>query len=70
MNSPVLILRDANWFPDFPTSALYAESLYAYRYSHSVDGVIAFDQHLLVSLLEATGPLQVEESRCRSMPET
>jgi hypothetical protein len=60
MNSPVLILRDANWFPDFPTSALYAESLYAYRYSHSVDGVIAFDQHLLVSLLEATGPVEVE----------
>jgi hypothetical protein len=60
MNSPVLVLRDANWFPDFPTSALYAESLYAYRYSHSVDGVIAFDQHLLVSLLEATGPVEVE----------
>jgi hypothetical protein len=60
MNSPVLILRDANWFPDFPTSALYAESLYAYRYSHSVDGVIAFNQHMLVTLLEATGPIQVD----------
>jgi hypothetical protein len=60
MNSPVLVLRDANWFPDFPTAALYAESLYAYSYSHSVDGVIAFDQHLLVMLLEALGPLQVE----------
>ena len=60
MNSPVLILLDTNWFPDFPTSALYAESLYAYSNSHSVDGVIAFDQHLLVSLLEALGPVQVD----------
>lgn len=60
MNSPVLILRDANWFTDFPTSALYVESLYAYNYSHSVSGVIAFDQHLLVLLLEAMGPIQVE----------
>jgi hypothetical protein len=60
MNSPVLVLRDANWFPDFPTSALYIESLYAYRYSHSVDGVIAFDQQMLVSILEAVGPIQVE----------
>ncbi|HLO31262.1 MAG TPA: DUF4012 domain-containing protein [Anaerolineales bacterium] len=60
MNSPVLILRDANWFPDFPTSALYVESLYAYRNSHSVDGVIAFDQHMLVLVLEALGPINVE----------
>lgn len=60
MNSPVLVLRDANWFPDFPTSALYAESLYAYRYSHSVDGVIAFDQQMLVRILEVVGPIQVE----------
>ena len=60
MNSPVLILRDANWFTDFPTSALYVESLYAYKYSHSVDGVIAFDQHMLVLMLEALGPIRAE----------
>jgi Protein of unknown function (DUF4012) len=60
MNSSVLILRDANWFPDFPTTTLYAESLYAYSFSNSVDGVIAFDQHMLVMLLQALGPIQVE----------
>ena len=60
MNSPVLILRDANWFTDFPTTVLWAESLYAYTHSHSVDGVIAFDQHFLVMLLEQVGPLNVE----------
>lgn len=60
MNSPVLVLRDSNWFPHFPTTALWAEYLYAYTHSHSVDGVIAFDQHLLVMLLSQLGPLEVE----------
>jgi len=60
MNSQVLLLRDANWFTDFPTTALYAESLYAYHNSQTVDGVIAFDQQMLVILLEAVGPVEVE----------
>ncbi len=60
MNSRVLILRDANWFTDFPTTVLWAEYLYAYSHSHSVDGVIAFDQHFLVMLLKQLGPLEVE----------
>lgn len=60
MNSPVLILRDANWFSDFPTAALWAEYLYAYTHDHSVDGVIAFDQQFLIMLLEQLGPLDVE----------
>lgn len=59
MNSPVLIFRDSNWFSDYPTSALWAEYLYAYTHSHSVDGVIAFDQQFLVILLGALGPLDV-----------
>jgi hypothetical protein len=60
MNSPVLILRDANWFTDFPTTIQWAETLYAYTHSHSVDGVIAFDQHFLVMLLNQMGPIEVE----------
>lgn len=59
MNSPVLVLRDSNWFADFPTSALYAETLFAYNSAHSVDGVIAFDQHMLVLILQALGPVQL-----------
>ncbi len=62
MNSPVLILRDANWFTDYPTSAMWAEYLYAYAHEHSEDGVIAFDQHFLVMLLGQLGPLQVAGS--------
>jgi hypothetical protein len=60
MDSGVLILRDSNWFTDFPTTVLWAEYLYAYTHSHSVDGVIAFDQHFLVMLLGEIGSLQVE----------
>ena len=60
MNSRVLVLRDSNWFVDFPTAAKWAEYLYAYTHAHSVDGVIAFDQHFLVMLLGEIGPLNVE----------
>lgn len=60
MNSPVLIFRDANWFTDFRKTASYAEYLYSYANNHSVDGVIAFDQQLLVEMLRVTGPIELE----------
>ena len=60
MNSPVLIFRDTNWFTNYPTAALYAESLYSYIHDHSVDGVIALDQQMLVETLEVTGPIHLE----------
>ncbi len=62
MNSPVLVFRDANWSPDFPTSALYAEHLYSYVRNHSVDGVIAFDQQMLVEILSVLGPIELENA--------
>jgi hypothetical protein len=61
MNSRVLIFRDANWFTNYPTAALYAEYLYSYTNSHSVDGVIAFDQQMLMNVLGVTGPIEVED---------
>jgi hypothetical protein len=60
MNSPVLVLRDANWFPDFPTTVDWVEYLYAYNHNNTVDGVIAIDQQLLVAILQVIGPLIVE----------
>lgn len=60
MNAEVLILRDSNWFADFPTSARWAEYLFSYNHADSLDGVIAFDQQFLVILLGALGPLEVE----------
>ncbi len=59
MDSPVLILRDANWFPDFPTSVLYVKELYAYMHPIAVNGVIGFDQQLLIMLLQTMGPLDM-----------
>jgi hypothetical protein len=61
MNSPVLIFRDSNWFTNYPTTALYAEQLYSYYSAHSVNGVIAFDQQLLVELLGVIGPIQMSD---------
>jgi hypothetical protein len=62
MNSQVLVFRDANWYAHYPTAAVYAEYLYAYSNDRTVDGVIAFDQHLLVEILGVTGPIQLEDA--------
>jgi len=55
-------IRDANWSPDFPTTAEWAERLYVYHKSHAVDGVIAIDQEAIRILLEALGPVDIESS--------
>lgn len=60
MNARVLILRDSNWFADYPTNAIWAEYLYSYNHPEPLDGVIAFDQQFLVILLGVLGPLDVE----------
>jgi len=60
MNIPVMLLRDANWFPDYPTSVARIEYLYAYHNKHSVDGVIALDQQSIVFLLDALGPVTMD----------
>ena len=60
MNIPVLTLRDSNWFSDYRTAVEYAEYLYSLGRSHSADGVIAIDQHMLLLVLEAIGPVDVE----------
>ena len=59
MNSPVLLIRDTSWFTNYPTAALYAETLFSYVNGYSVNGEIAFDQQFLVEILKATGPIQV-----------
>lgn len=61
MNIPIMTFRDANWYPDYPTTVKWAEYLYAYTNSYSVNGVIAIDQHVLKALLSVTGPLRVDE---------
>ena len=60
MMAEILMLRDANWFTDFRTSAEWAEYLYSYSRAHSVDGVLAVNQHVVVEILDALGPVRVE----------
>jgi len=51
--------RDANWSPDFPTSAGLLRYFYWLGQGHRADGVIAFDSSLLGPLLGLTGPVTV-----------
>jgi len=60
MLSELWVFRDANWSPDFPTSARKATELYTYGQEVELDGVIAFDQQGAARLVEALGPLSVE----------
>jgi hypothetical protein len=59
MDTSVLVLRDTSWFTNYPTAALYAETLYSYTNGQTVDGVIAFDQQFLVEMLDAVGPIEL-----------
>ncbi len=59
MGAGMLLLRDANWWPDFPTSAQAMADLYYQDQGESVDGIIAVDLTTLNLLLQATGPIQV-----------
>ena len=53
------VARDANWSPDFPTSAQQAQALYTLSTGIETQGVIAFNQLAVRKVLEVTGPVQV-----------
>ena len=55
-------LRDANWSPDFPTSAQDALRLYVNASGDTdVDGVLALTTHTIDELLRITGPITVPD---------
>jgi len=55
-------LADANWSPDFPTSAKDALRLYTLESTDSdIDGVIAVNTFTLDRILAVTGPVHVPE---------
>ena len=55
-------LADANWSPDFPTSAQDAIRLYAIESGDTnIDGVIALTTYAIDDLLTVTGPIAVPE---------
>jgi hypothetical protein len=53
--------RDANWSPDFPTAARQVQSLYSLSTGQETDGVIAFDQSAISSILSVLGPLHLPD---------
>jgi hypothetical protein len=59
MLAPGLVFRDANWSPDWPTSAQVLAALYQASRGETVHGVVALDTALLRLALDATGPIPV-----------
>ena len=53
------VTRDANWSPDFPTTAQEAQALYTLSTGVQTQGVIAFNQLVVKKILEVIGPVQV-----------
>lgn len=60
MGIELLVTRDANWSPDFPTSAQMVRALYAQETGVEVDGIFAIDLNAVKLLVSALGELQVE----------
>ncbi len=62
MGLELFLLRDANFWPDFPTSARMALELYRYgQDAPPLDGVIAFDQQFMRLLVTALGEVPIPE---------
>jgi hypothetical protein len=61
MQAGVLLFRDGNWSPDFPTTAEVLASLYLLDMGEAVNGVVAIDSVLVQWVLEALGPIHIPD---------
>lgn len=59
--NPRFELQDANWWPDFPTSARKIAELYEAGGGTTLDGVIAVTAQVGERILEKTGPLKTPQ---------
>ncbi|NLD71894.1 MAG: DUF4012 domain-containing protein, partial [Chloroflexi bacterium] len=59
MELDLLVTRDANWWPDFPTSARRVADLYGSERDIPVEAIVAADVHAAARLLEALAPLEL-----------
>ncbi len=57
--NPKWEMQDANWWPDFPTSAKKFIWFYERSGGPTTDGVIAFNADLIPQLLELVGPIEM-----------
>lgn len=62
MGIELLVFRDSNWSPDFPTAVRQGLELYRPPHAVTVDGVIAVNQHAAQRLLDILGPLTLPDS--------
>jgi len=53
--------RDANWYPDFPTSAEQLSAFYEQARGFRPHGIIAFTPQLIEELLAITGPITLTQ---------
>jgi hypothetical protein len=53
--------HDANWFPDFPTSADKISWFYEKTGGPTIDGIITLTPEVIKDLLEVTGPIDMPE---------
>ncbi|MBI2644674.1 DUF4012 domain-containing protein [Candidatus Uhrbacteria bacterium] len=59
--NPKWEFQDANWFPDFPTSAKKLIWFYEKSGGPTVDGVIAINESVAEKLIQLTGPISMPE---------
>jgi Protein of unknown function (DUF4012) len=55
------VFRDANWSPDFPTTAQVGAELYLLTQGRDLSSVLAFDPAAVQMLLGAIGPVSVDD---------
>lgn len=61
MGLELFLFRDANFWPDFPTSAENIMNLYTYGQGVPLDGVIAVDQQFVALVVGALGPISLDQ---------
>ena len=60
MDIPLLLLRDANWSPDLPTTARLVQALHHRETGLAIDGIITIDLRAVELIISALEPLQIE----------
>jgi hypothetical protein len=60
MGAQILLLRDSNWSPDFPSAAQVARALYQQDQGVATDGAIALDLEATRLMVSALGSLNLE----------
>lgn len=55
------LLRDANWSPDWPTAARQIEEIHKIDHDIPLDGVIAINLRMVPRLMDAVGPVHLED---------